>query len=53
MVYKSLPNIKSVLIFASGKVVFTGAKNKDDIDRGYTELVIRMNHFSANPLPLE
>lgn len=35
VVYKNLPLIKSVLIFASGKVVFTGAKSKDDIDKAY------------------
>lgn len=35
VVYKSMENVKSALIFASGKVVFTGAKTKDDIDKAY------------------
>ena len=35
VVYKNLQAIKSILVFASGKVVFTGAKSKDDIDRAF------------------
>lgn len=35
VVYKQMENVKSALIFASGKVVFTGAKTKDDIDKAY------------------
>ncbi len=43
--YKNLPDIKSVLIFASGKVVFTGAKSKDDIDRAFLDLREKMRKF--------
>lgn len=42
VVYKSMENVKSALIFASGKVVFTGAKTKDDIDKAYLELKRKM-----------
>lgn len=50
VVYKNLPLIKSVLIFASGKVVFTGAKCKDDIDKAYVELKQRMRKFTLDPM---
>jgi len=34
-VYKHLNHVKSALVFASGKVVFTGARTKDSIDNAY------------------
>ena len=40
-----MENVKSALIFASGKVVFTGAKAKDDIDKAYIELKRKMEAF--------
>lgn len=40
-----MDNVKSALIFASGKVVFTGAKTKDDIDKAYIELKKKMEKF--------
>ena len=40
-----MENVKSALIFASGKVVFTGAKTKDDIDKAYIELKRKMEAF--------
>lgn len=40
-----MENVKSALIFASGKVVFTGAKTKDDIDKAYIELKKKMEKF--------
>ena len=45
VVYKNMENVKSALIFASGKVVFTGAKAKDDIDNAYIELKKKMEAF--------
>jgi len=42
VVYREMENVKSALIFASGKVVFTGAKTKDDIDKAYIELKKKM-----------
>jgi TATA-box binding protein (TBP) (component of TFIID and TFIIIB) len=35
------------LVFASGKVVFTGAKCKDDIDRGFIELRSKLMEFAV------
>ena len=35
VVYTQLNHVKSALVFASGKVVFTGAKSKDSIDNAY------------------
>ena len=52
LVYKGLPNVKSVLIFASGKLVFTGAKTKDEIDEGYRELLHRMAQYACKPVNL-
>lgn len=42
VVYKHINHVKSALIFASGKVVFTGAKTKDSIDNAFTELKKKM-----------
>ena len=47
IVYKNLPTIKSVLVFASGKVVFTGAKTKDDIDAAFIELRAKLREFAV------
>ncbi len=35
VIYKNLQAVKSILIFASGKAVFTGAKSKEAIDRAF------------------
>lgn len=43
--YKNLEFVKSALIFASGKVVFTGAKTKDSIDLAFAELKVKMVQF--------
>lgn len=43
-----MENVKSALIFASGKVVFTGAKTKDDIDKAYYELKRKMEKFKKD-----
>lgn len=45
VVYKQMEHVKSALIFASGKVVFTGAKTKDSIDNAFTELKKKMEKF--------
>ena len=45
VVYRQMENVKSALIFASGRVVFTGAKTKDDIDKAYIELKKKMEKF--------
>jgi TATA-box binding protein (TBP) (component of TFIID and TFIIIB) len=37
-----MERVKSALIFSSGKVVFTGAKEKDSIDNAFTELKKKM-----------
>ena len=42
VVYKQLEHVRSALIFASGKVVFTGAKKKDEIDNAFNELKHKM-----------
>jgi transcription initiation factor TFIID TATA-box-binding protein len=42
VVYKTLPFVKSVLLFASGRVVFTGARSMDSIDSAFIELKRRM-----------
>jgi len=44
-VYKSLESVRSALIFASGKVVFTGAKTKDSIDNAFGELKKKMEKY--------
>jgi transcription initiation factor TFIID TATA-box-binding protein len=49
VVYKQMEHVKSALIFASGKVVFTGAKNKDSIDNAYNELKKKMEKFKKLP----
>ena len=46
IVYKNLQTIKSVLVFSSGKVVFTGAKSKDDIDNAFKELRARLRVYA-------
>jgi len=46
IVYKNLRTIKSVLVFGSGKVVFTGAKSKDDIDNAFKELREKLKDFA-------
>jgi len=39
IVYKGFQQmVKSVLVFASGKLVFTGAKSKDDIDQAFIDM---------------
>ena len=45
VVYKQLEHVRSALIFASGKVVFTGAKKKDEIDNAFNELKRKMEKF--------
>lgn len=40
-----MEHVKSALIFASGKVVFTGAKTKDSIDNAFIELKKKMEKF--------
>ena len=38
VVYRSSVFVKSILIFKSGKVVFTGAKSMDDLDMAFKEV---------------
>jgi len=45
VVYRHMEHVRSALIFASGKVVFTGAKDKDSIDNAFTELKKKMERF--------
>lgn len=45
VVYKQLGLVKAVLVFASGRVVFTGARSSTDIDSAYLELRGKMQHF--------
>jgi TATA-box binding protein (TBP) (component of TFIID and TFIIIB) len=37
--------VKAVLVFHSGKVVFTGAKNEDDIKEAYKTLQKKLERF--------
>jgi TATA-box binding protein (TBP) (component of TFIID and TFIIIB) len=46
VIYKNLQAVKSILIFASGKAVFTGAKSKEAIDRAFIELKEIMKKFA-------
>lgn len=48
VVYKNLTAVKSALIFGSGKVVFTGAKDKDAIDNAFNELKTKMIKFKRS-----
>jgi TATA-box binding protein (TBP) (component of TFIID and TFIIIB) len=40
--------VKAVLVFHSGKVVFTGAKNEDDINSAYQTLQNKLKNFRVN-----
>jgi TATA-box binding protein (TBP) (component of TFIID and TFIIIB) len=44
-----MESVKSALIFASGKVVFTGAKTKLSIDNAFIELKKKMEKFRRAP----
>jgi TATA-box binding protein (TBP) (component of TFIID and TFIIIB) len=35
VVYRNLKNVKSALIFHSGKVIFTGVKNRQHVEEAY------------------
>lgn len=48
VVYKNMTSVKSALIFGSGKVVFTGARRKDDIDDAFRELQGKMLKYKRN-----
>jgi len=41
------------LIFASGKLVFTGAKTKIDIDYAYEDLLRRLVKYAKYPVDLD
>jgi TATA-box binding protein (TBP) (component of TFIID and TFIIIB) len=45
VVYKQLRFVKSALVFGSGKVVLTGARNKSDIGNAYLELRSKVEQF--------
>jgi TATA-box binding protein (TBP) (component of TFIID and TFIIIB) len=45
VVYRNLKNLKSALIFHSGKVIFTGATLRDPIEQAYDELKIKLRKF--------
>ena len=46
VVYKGEKDlVKSILVFASGKLVFTGAKSKDDIDRAFIRMEVKMERY--------
>ena len=47
VVYKQLEHVKSALVFASGKVVFTGAQRKDEIDNAFKELKRKMEKYRS------
>ena len=39
--------MKAVLIFSSGKIVFTGAKTKEDIDKAFEILKERLLKYKS------
>jgi TATA-box binding protein (TBP) (component of TFIID and TFIIIB) len=39
--------VKAVLIFSSGKIVFTGAKTREDILKAFEILKVRMIAFKS------
>lgn len=39
--------VKAVLIFSSGKIVFTGARTKEDIDMAYANLKIDLAVYKS------
>lgn len=49
VVYKGLQKLaKSILIFASGKMVFTGCRSIDDIDYAFIEMQNRMLKYKLS-----
>ena len=45
VVYRNLKNLKSALIFHSGKVIFTGANARASIEQAYDELKVKLRKF--------
>ena len=45
VIYKMNDPVKAVLIFSSGKIVFTGAKNKEAIEEAFNLLKERLKQF--------
>lgn len=45
VVYRNVKNLKSALIFHSGKVIFTGANSRETIENAYDELRIKLRRF--------
>ena len=40
------------MVFASGKLVFTGAKSKDDIDRAFIRMEVKMERYRLHEEPI-
>ncbi len=47
VIYKMTQPVKAVLIFSSGKIVFTGAKTREDILKAFEILKVRMIAFKS------
>ena len=45
VVYRNVKNLKSALIFHSGKVIFTGASMRETIENAYDELKVKLRRF--------
>lgn len=45
VVYRNVKNLKSALIFHSGKVIFTGANMRETIENAYDELKVKLRRF--------
>ena len=41
--------VKAALIFSSGKVVFTGAKKRENIDEAFQKLLVTLNDYRIDP----
>ena len=53
VVYRNLKNLKSALIFHSGKVIFTGATLRGSIEEAYDLLKIKLRKFEKQKTVLK
>lgn len=47
VIYRMGTPVKAVLIFSSGKIVFTGARTKEDIDMAYVTLKLDLVAYKS------
>jgi TATA-box binding protein (TBP) (component of TFIID and TFIIIB) len=47
VIYRLGGKVKAALIFSSGKIVFTGAKTKEDIIEAYEYLRDKLKYFRS------